>query len=131
MSIYHLKIMYDILSPIVQCHSYSCKLSSGRCSKSEGVEEVMKQRAAQRSIIPPDQLEAIFHRLPDGIVVCDHEGKILRINAAALKLFEVDSDLFCIGIPYRQFLQAYLLNHDQQQQALSLDPWLMNLLTDA
>ncbi len=91
----------------------------------------MKQQAAQRRIIPPGQLEAIFHRLPDGVVVCDREGKILRINAAALKLFEVDSDLFCIDIPYRQFLQAYLLDHDQQQQALSLDPWLMNLLTDA
>ncbi len=91
----------------------------------------MKQQAAQRRIIPPGQLEAIFHRLPDGVVVCDREGKILRINAAALKLFEVDSDLFCIDIPHRQFLQAYLLDHDQQQQALSLDPWLMNLLTDA
>ena len=90
----------------------------------------MKQQAAQRRIIPPGQLEAIFHKLPDGVVICDYEGKILRINAAALKLFEVDSDSSCIGIPYQQFLQAYLLDNDQQQQALSLDPWLMSLLTD-
>ncbi len=56
----------------------------------------MKQQAAQRRIIPSSQFEAIFHKLPDGIVICDHERKILRINAAALKLFEVPSESFCI-----------------------------------
>lgn len=90
----------------------------------------MTQREAQRRSIPPDQLEAIFHRLPDGVVVCDHEGKILRINAAALKLFEVDADSFRLGISYQQFLQSYLQDQGQQQQALSLEPWLMGLLTN-
>src|SRR5258708_18532384 len=75
------------------------------------------------------QLEYIFNTLPDGVIACDREGKILRINAAALKLFEVASESLCRGTPYHQFLHHYELG-DEQQRALSLEPWLMSLVLD-
>src|SRR5258708_34438279 len=75
------------------------------------------------------QLEYIFNTLPAGVIACDHEGKILRINAAALKLFEVASEPLCRGTLYQQFLHHYEMG-EEQQRAISLEPWLMSLLTD-
>src|SRR5256885_11744168 len=39
-----------------------------------------------------NQFEGIFESLPNSVIVCDQEGKIIRFNAAALKLFEVSSE---------------------------------------
>ncbi len=80
--------------------------------------------------MPSGQFEAIFHRLPDGVIVCDSKGTILQINAAALKLFEVASERYCLGMSYQQFLHAYQAGNDRQQQPLSLEPWLLSLLTN-
>jgi len=74
-----------------------------------------------------NQLECIFDALPDSVIACDREGKILRINAAALKLFEVASEPLCRGTLYQQFLHHYEMG-EEQQRALSLDPWLMSLV---
>jgi len=79
--------------------------------------------------MPSNQLECIFDTVADSIIACDGEGKISRINAAALKLFEVASELLCRGTLYQQFLHHYQMG-DEQQRALSLEPWLMSLLTD-
>ncbi len=76
-----------------------------------------------------NQPECIFDALPDSVIVCDCEGKILRINAAALKLFEVASEALCRGALYQQFLHHYEMG-EEQQRALSLEPWLMSLLID-
>ena len=75
------------------------------------------------------QLEYIFNTLPAGVIACDREGKILRTNTAALKLFEVASEPLCRGTPYHQFLQHYEMG-DEQQRALSLEPWFMSLVLD-
>jgi len=79
--------------------------------------------------MPSNQLECIFDALPDSVIVCDREGKISRLNAAALKLFEVASEALCRGTLYQQFLHHYEMG-EEQQRALSLDPWLKSLLTD-
>jgi len=84
----------------------------------------MKAKKAQARIVPSNQLERIFDTLPDGVIACDREGKILRTNAAALKLFEVAA---APGTSYQQFLQHYEMG-DEQQRALSLEPWLMSLI---
>jgi len=75
-----------------------------------------------------NQLEYIFDSLPDSVIACDYEGKILRINAAAMKLFEVASEPLYRGTYCRQFLHHYEIG-DDQQLAISLDPWLMSLIT--
>jgi len=84
----------------------------------------MKAKEAQARIVPSNQLERIFDTLPDGVIACDCEGKILRTNAAALKLFEVAA---APGTSYQQFLQHYEMG-DEQQRALSLEPWLTSLI---
>ncbi len=88
-----------------------------------------KPKEAQERIMPSNQLECIFDTLPDGVIVCNREGKILRANAAALKLFEVASESLRRGTSYHQFLQHYKLG-DEQQRAISLEPWLLSLVMD-
>src|SRR5947209_19434177 len=83
----------------------------------------------KREILPSHQLEDNFDLLPDGIMVCDREGKILRANAAALTLFEVPSEALCRGRDYQEFLQRYQRS-DEPQPASALEPWLMRLLMD-
>lgn len=76
--------------------------------------------------MPSSQLESIFNTFPDGVVACDREGKIIRINSAALKLFEVASETTYRGTSYRAFLHRYI--GDRQPGAISIEPWLMSLL---
>jgi len=91
----------------------------------------MKAKAAQARVVSSNQLERIFDTLPDGVIACDSDGKILRINATALKLFEVPSEHLARGTPCQQFLHSYQLDRDQQQQAISLEPWLTGPLSGA
>src|SRR5260370_7721730 len=79
--------------------------------------------------MPSYQLEDILDLLPDGIIVYDREGKILRANTAALTLFEVPSEALCRGRDYQEFLQRYQRS-DEPQPASALEPWLMRLLVD-
>ncbi|HEY3993476.1 MAG TPA: ATP-binding protein [Ktedonobacteraceae bacterium] len=78
-------------------------------------------------ITPPNVLEDAFSFFPDAIILCDREGKILRMNAAALKLFEVSSQRLCQGVPYQQFLQHYEIR-DERNQRISLGEWFLRLL---
>ena len=89
----------------------------------------MKAKETQERITLSNQLECIFESLPDSVVACDGEGKILRANAAALKLFEVPSEDLCQGIGYQEFLHRYTMG-DEQQRAIALEPWLMHLVDD-
>jgi signal transduction histidine kinase len=83
----------------------------------------------QEEIMPSYQLEDNFDLLPDGVMVCDREGKILRANTAALQLFEVPSEALCQGRDYQEFLGRYEMS-DKPQPASALEPWLMGLLVD-
>jgi signal transduction histidine kinase len=89
----------------------------------------MKAKAAHKPIMLSKQLARFFESLSDGVIACDGEGTIVWINAAALKLFEVASLSLCRGTRYHQFLQHYQPG-DPQQQAISLEPWLMSLISD-
>jgi len=75
------------------------------------------------------QVEYTFDLLPDSVIAWDGAGKILRVNAAALKLFEVPSEALCQGIDYQEFLHRYTMG-DEPQRATTLEPWLMSLLID-
>ena len=86
----------------------------------------MKTKAQERTR-PSNQLENVFESLPDCVIACDGEGKILRANAAALKLFEVPPEGLCWGIDYQEFLHRYTMD-DERQCAISLEPWLMCLI---
>src|SRR6266699_1595660 len=83
----------------------------------------------QGGIMPSNQLAYNFDPLPDGVMVCDREGKILQANAAALQLFEVPSEALCRGRDYQEFLGRYQRS-DEPQRASALQPWLMGLLVD-
>lgn len=72
-------------------------------------------------------LEVAFTSFPDATILCDHEGKILRMNAAALKLFEVPSEQPYQGIPYQQFLQRYEI-HDERRERIPLETWFLSVL---
>src|SRR2546421_7455389 len=91
--------------------------------------KAMKAKEAQEKITPSNQVEYLFESLPDSVITCDREGKILRANAAARKLFEVPSEDLCRGKDYQQFLHRYSMG-DEPQQAISLEPWLMSLVVD-
>src|SRR5260370_15015430 len=93
------------------------------------MEEAMKAKEAQERITPSNQLECIFESLPDSVIACDGEGKILRADAAALKLFEVPSEALCQGRDYQEFLHRYTMG-DEPQRAIALEPWLMHLVVD-
>lgn len=60
------------------------------------------------------QLEALFTSMPNGIIVYDLEGKILRINPAALALFEVASEDLYRGKSCCQFLRRYKIRGENQ-----------------
>src|SRR5258708_12348355 len=81
----------------------------------------------QEEIMPSYQLEDNFDLLPDGVMVCDREGKIRRANTAALRLFEVPSEALCQGRDYQEFLRPYEMNNEPQP-ASPLYPCLIPLL---
>src|SRR5258708_37909778 len=89
----------------------------------------MQQQAIQEAILLANQLEGIFETLGESVIACDREGKILHINAAALTLFEVVSASLCRGTGFQQFLHSYQIS-DEHPPTLSLEPWLMSLLSD-
>src|SRR5258708_33820935 len=89
----------------------------------------MKQKEIHEKILLSNQDQYILDALPDSVIACDREGKIFRINAAAMELFEVPSTDLYRGIFYNQFLHRYEID-DEQLQTLSIEPWLMKLVID-
>jgi PAS domain S-box-containing protein len=84
-------------------------------------------KETQKERMSYNQFEAIFESLPDSVIVCDQEGKIIRFNTAALNLFEVTSSARWQGTSYQQFLQKYELS-DRRQQPISLELWPVKLV---
>lgn len=80
-----------------------------------------KSYEKQNKTVQLRRLEDVFASLAEGIIVCDREGKILRINVAALKLFEVPSELQCRGRDFHEFLAPYYTRCNEQQ-TLPLKP---------
>ncbi|HEX7736361.1 MAG TPA: PAS domain-containing sensor histidine kinase [Ktedonobacteraceae bacterium] len=68
------------------------------------------------------QLEEIFACLPDGLIACDRDGKILRLNGAALHLFEVPSEHQYQGKDCREFLAPYV-HWNNQPYPVILTPY--------
>ncbi|EFH84586.1 PAS domain-containing protein [Ktedonobacter racemifer] len=73
-----------------------------------------------------NQVEAIWESFPEGLIACDRHQKIVRINAAARKLFEVVSKTQCQGRNHQHFLTSYI-SSDEQLPCASREQWLMNL----
>lgn len=79
-------------------------------------------------MLPVNQFDEMFESLPDASIVCDREGKILRLNSAAQNLFEGASEDLCRGVLYQQFLQSYTPSAEQLSLT-SPEPFL-SLITD-
>lgn len=73
-----------------------------------------------------NRVEAIWESFPEGLIACDRHQRIVRINAAARKLFEVGSQARYQGRDYQQFLTSYL-RADEQPPVVLREQWLMNL----
>jgi len=76
-----------------------------------------------------DQNTSILESLPDSLIACDRQGKIVRLNDAALKLFEVASEEPYRGTSFRQFLRHYEMR-EEVPRPKSSHPWLVSLITD-
>ena len=86
-----------------------------------------KERQKPRVLF--NQFDGVFESLPESVIVCDQEERIIGINAAALKLFEVSAPARWKGRSYQQFLVGYGLS-DEQQRLISLESQLVNLVND-
>lgn len=102
----------------------------------KGDEMSTQERTSQASLLkeehhevmePINQLEAVFASIPNGVIVYDLEGKILRMNPAALTLFEIVSENLYKGKSYRQFVRRYQMR-DEKQQPIQLRHWRINRL---
>jgi len=90
----------------------------------------MEQQETRKGIMSPNPFfEWIYDAFPHGVIACDHVGNIVRINAAALKLFEGAATSLWNGTSYQQFLHRYT-GEAQQQPAPALEPWLMSIVID-
>ncbi|GHO46441.1 PAS domain-containing protein [Ktedonospora formicarum] len=74
-----------------------------------------------------NHLEAIWESFPEGLIACDRHQRIVRINAAACRLFEVGSESQYQGRNYQQFLTSYIRS-DEQPSCVSGEQWLLNLV---
>ena len=86
-----------------------------------------KERQKPRMLF--NQFDGVFESLPESVIVCDQEERIIGINAAALKLFEVPAFARWKARSYQQFLAGYGL-YDEQQRPISLESRFVNLVTD-
>ncbi len=90
----------------------------------------MEQQETREGIMSPNPFfEWIYEAFPYGVIACDQVGNIVRINAAALKLFEVAATPLLDGTSYQQVLHRYQ-GEAQQQPAPARESWLMSLLID-
>ncbi len=87
----------------------------------------VKAKQGERTLFT--QSEGIFESLREGVIACDRDGKIARMNTSALKLFEVPSEVLYRGTDYHQFLQQYGSGEEQQPHFFP-EPWFMMLALD-
>jgi signal transduction histidine kinase len=104
-------------------------LEKKRAFRSRPSKVTAESRDGQNEVVRCEQLEAIFVCLPESIIACDQDGKILRLNAAALKLFDVSSEDQCRGMPAQEFFEHYA-PCDEQQQPIAPGQWFRNASND-
>lgn len=81
--------------------------------------------ATQTSELPDDeviclkQYKALFTSLPDSILVCDEDDRVLLFNATALRLFELSPNNRFVGRPYQELLRHYISWREQEQPSIS------------
>ncbi|EFH87795.1 putative PAS/PAC sensor protein [Ktedonobacter racemifer DSM 44963] len=90
-------------------------------------ESVPHSRPLHGAHKPLNRVEALWESFPDGLIACDRNQKIVRINTAACTLFEVTSEAQCQGRDYQQFLTHYIRS-DEQSPFVASGQWLMNLV---
>jgi len=76
-------------------------------------------------------LEDVFSSITDSVIISDLEGKIVRMNTAALQLFHISSEEMSVGLSYQQVFQrckVYAL-YDGQQCTISFSSWFKDLTT--
>lgn len=78
---------------------------------------------------PVNELGNVLESLPESMIVCDQEGKIQAMNAAACALFEVTHESQWRGRCVQECLLAYAGN-DKQQSASTQEQELLTLVLD-
>ncbi|HEX4713339.1 MAG TPA: histidine kinase dimerization/phospho-acceptor domain-containing protein, partial [Ktedonobacteraceae bacterium] len=91
-----------------------------------GGKSIPRARSMGRAHKRFNQVEAIWEASPDGLIACNRNQSIVRINPAARTLFEVGSETQYQGRDFRQFLTPYI-RADEQPPFVSGEPWLTNL----
>ncbi|WP_201389037.1 ATP-binding protein [Ktedonobacter sp. SOSP1-85] len=104
-------------------HVTQRKQQQGRTPAGESVPHARPLRGAHMQL---NRLKATWEFFPDSLIACDRNQKVVRINAAARKLFEVGSETQCQGRDYQQFLKHYIRS-DEQSPFVASGQWLMNL----
>ena len=104
-------------------HITQRKQERGGMSGGKPIPHTRPLRGAHKQL---NRLKAAWEFFPDSLIACDCNQKIVRINAAARKLFEVGSETQCQGRDYQQFLTPYIRS-DEQSPFVASGQWLMNL----
>ncbi|GHO42261.1 sensor histidine kinase [Ktedonospora formicarum] len=105
-------------------HVTQRKLEQGGMPEEKPIPHFRPLEGAHKQL---SRVEAIWESFPDSLIACDHNQKIVRINTAARKLFEVPSEAQCQGKDSQQFLEHYI-HSDEQSPFISSGQWLMNLV---
>lgn len=98
----------------------------GRTPGGTSISHARSLKITSQHMVQLNQLEVIWESFPYGLIACDRNQRIVRINAAACKLLEVVSEAQCQGRDYQHFLTRYLRS-GEQSLCFSSEQWLMNL----
>ena len=107
-------------------HATPRKLKRGETPAGKPIPHSRSLRITPYDQMQLHRLKAAWESFPDSLIACDHNQKIVRINAAACKLFEVTSEAQCQGKDYQQFLKHYI-HADEHSPCGSSGQWLMSL----
>jgi len=75
-------------------------------------------------------MSSLFRSLPEGVILCDHKGNILRFNPAALTLFEVTNEALYRGKHFAQFLASFQRDNDLYRPDAQ-ECWLNKLIQES
>lgn len=98
------------------------EISTGKPMPQTPPTEVEQPQAQHENTESADQLETVFASIPDGVIIYDLKGNILRMNPAALKLFELTSENLYREFSFREFVRRYQIR-DENQRPISLAHW--------
>lgn len=108
-------------------HATPGEQKRGRTPGGTSISHARSLKVTSQRMMQLNQLEVIWEFFPKGLIACDRNQKIVRINAAARKLFEVVSETQYQGRDCQHFLAHYLCS-DEQPPCVPSEQWLMNLV---